>query len=113
LPSCETTASWSLVDVRDFFADRESRRLRGSKPDRKRPLQFGPEHRHAHLNRRRRSVGGELEWMGLGIRLRVRGSSVSIKPVSAEFTVYRHIRHEIPSVWSAIENTTGPAALWR
>src|SRR5260370_42331328 len=41
----------------------------------------------------------------LGIRLRVRGSSVSINPVSRNSPV-SPIRHEIPSVGSAIENTT-------
>src|SRR5258706_955458 len=49
---------------------------------------------------------------GFGIRLRVRGSSVSINPVSRNSPV-SPIRHEIPSVGSAIENTTVQPPLWR
>src|SRR5258706_11205104 len=49
---------------------------------------------------------------GLGIRLRVRGSSVSIKPVSRNSPA-SPIRQEIPSVGSAIENTTVQPPLWR
>src|SRR6185312_3696756 len=49
---------------------------------------------------------------GLGIRLRVRGSSVSRKPVSRKSPA-SPIRQEIPSVGSAIENTTVQPPLWR
>src|SRR5260370_13372528 len=49
---------------------------------------------------------------GLGIRLRVRGSSVSMNPVSRNSPL-SPIRHEIPSVGSAIENTTVQPPLWR
>src|SRR5258708_10087977 len=49
---------------------------------------------------------------GFGIRLRVRGSSVSIKPVSRNSPA-SPIRQEIPSVGSAIENTTVQPPLWR
>src|SRR5258708_38369185 len=49
---------------------------------------------------------------GLGIRLRVRGSSVSRKPVSRK-SPPSPIRHEIPSVGSAIENVTVQPPLWR
>src|SRR5262249_62208909 len=49
---------------------------------------------------------------GLGIRLRVRGSSVSRKPVSRKSPA-SPIRQEIPSVGSAIENTTVQPLLWR
>src|SRR5258706_11694272 len=49
---------------------------------------------------------------GLGIRLRVRGSSVSTNPVSRNSPA-SPIRHEIPSVGSAIENTTVQPPLWR
>src|SRR5262249_57540795 len=48
---------------------------------------------------------------GLGIRLRVRGSSVSMKPVSRKSPL-SPIRQEIPSVGSAIENTTVQPPLW-
>src|SRR5258707_15899604 len=57
-------------------------------------------------------AGGESSIEGLGIRLRVRGSGVSIKPVSGNSPV-SPIRHEIPSVGSAIENTTVQPPLWR
>src|SRR4030088_3217938 len=49
---------------------------------------------------------------GFGIRLRVRGSSVSIKPVSRNSPA-SPIRQEIPNVGSAIENTTVQPPLWR
>src|SRR5260370_6848656 len=49
---------------------------------------------------------------GFGIRLRVRGSSVSIKPVSRNSPA-SPIRQEIPKVGSAIENTTVQPPLWR
>src|SRR5664279_1806322 len=49
---------------------------------------------------------------GLGIRLRVRGSSVSMNPVSRNSPL-SPIRQEIPSVGSAIENTTLQPPLWR
>src|ERR1700745_855361 len=49
---------------------------------------------------------------GLGIRLRVRGSSVSRKPVSRNSPA-SPMRHEIPRVGSAIENTTVQPPLWR
>src|SRR5882757_3171351 len=49
---------------------------------------------------------------GLGIRLRVRGSRVSRKPVSRNSPL-SPIRQEIPSVGSAIENTTVQPPLWR
>src|SRR5438105_15508728 len=49
---------------------------------------------------------------GLGMRLRVRESSVSRKPVSRKSPA-SPIRHEIPSVGSAIENTTVQPPLWR
>src|SRR5437667_12178355 len=49
---------------------------------------------------------------GLGIRLRVRGSKVSMNPVSRNSPA-SPIRHEIPSVGSAIENTTDQPPLWR
>src|SRR5947207_13418708 len=49
---------------------------------------------------------------GLGIRLRVRGSSVSMNPVSRNSPA-SPIRHEIPRVGSAIENTTVQPPLWR
>src|SRR6202790_2429708 len=48
----------------------------------------------------------------LGIRLRVRGSSVSMNPVSRKSPA-SPIRQEIPSVGSAIENTTVQPPLWR
>ena len=56
------------------------------------------------------SAGSSID--GLGIRLRVRGSSVSMKPVSRNSPV-SPIRQEIPSVGSAIENTTVQPPLWR
>src|ERR1700751_5471857 len=49
---------------------------------------------------------------GLAMRLRVRGSSVSMKPVSRNSPV-EPIRQEIPSVGSAIENETVQPPLWR
>src|SRR5258708_11290349 len=49
---------------------------------------------------------------GFGIRFRVRGSSVSIKPVSRNSPA-SPIRQEIPKVGSAIENTTVQPPLWR
>src|ERR1700748_3358131 len=49
---------------------------------------------------------------GLGMRLRVRGSSVSRNPVSRKSPLLP-IRQEIPSVGSAIENTTVQPPLWR
>ena len=49
---------------------------------------------------------------GLGMRLRVRGSSVSRNPVSRKSPL-SPIRQEIPSVGSAIENTTVQPPLWR
>src|ERR1700738_3060433 len=49
---------------------------------------------------------------GLGMRLRVRGSSVSKNPVSRKSPL-SPIRHEIPSVGSTIENTTVQPPLWR
>src|SRR5450631_816362 len=49
---------------------------------------------------------------GLGIRLRVRGSSVSMNPVSRNSPL-SPIRQDIPSVGSAIENTTLRPPLWR
>src|ERR1700709_549976 len=56
------------------------------------------------------SAGSSID--GLGIRLRVRGSSVSIKPVSRNSPL-SPIRQEIPSVGSTIENTTVQPPLWR
>src|SRR5882757_8275101 len=56
------------------------------------------------------SAGSSID--GLGIRLRVRGSSVSMKPVSRKSPA-SPIRQEIPSVGSAIENTTVQPPLWR
>src|SRR6185369_492954 len=56
------------------------------------------------------SAGSSIE--GFGIRLRVRESSVSLKPVSRKSPV-SPIRQEIPSVGSAIENTTVQPPLWR
>src|SRR5471032_2973827 len=49
---------------------------------------------------------------GLGIRLRVRGSSVSIKPVSRNSPL-SPTRQEMPSAGSAIENITVQPPLWR
>jgi hypothetical protein len=49
---------------------------------------------------------------GLGMRLRVRGSSVSKNPVSRNSPA-SPIRHEIPSVGSRIEKTTVQPPLWR
>src|SRR3977135_4625226 len=49
---------------------------------------------------------------GLGIRLRVRGAMVSMKPLSRN-SPPSPLRHEIPSVGSAIENTTVQPPLWR
>src|SRR6202012_3992810 len=49
---------------------------------------------------------------GLGMRLRVRGSSVSRKPVSRKSPA-SPMRQEMPSVGSAIENTTLQPPLWR
>src|SRR3954468_10358712 len=49
---------------------------------------------------------------GFGIRLRVRGSSVSMNPVSRKSPLPA-IRQEIPSVGSAKENTTLHPPLWR
>src|ERR1700691_2263956 len=49
---------------------------------------------------------------GLGIRLRVLGSSVSRKPVSRNSPL-SPIRQEIPSVGSTIEKTTVQPPLWR
>src|ERR1700758_5039877 len=49
---------------------------------------------------------------GLGMRLRVRGSSVSMKPVSRK-SPESPIRQEMPSVGSAIENDTVQPPLWR
>ena len=56
------------------------------------------------------SAGSSID--GLGIRLRVRGSSVSMKPVSRKSPA-SPIRQEMPSVGSAIENTTLQPPLWR
>src|ERR687887_42710 len=49
---------------------------------------------------------------GLGISLRGRGSAASIKPASRNSPVSPS-RQEIPSVGSAIENTTVQPPLWR
>src|ERR1700755_1184419 len=49
---------------------------------------------------------------GLGMRLRVRGSSVSRKPVSRNSPL-SPIRQEIPSVGSKNENATVQPPLWR
>src|SRR5579863_5967998 len=49
---------------------------------------------------------------GLGIRLRVLESSESRNPVSRKSPLLP-IRQEIPSVGSAIENTTVQPPLWR
>src|SRR5215468_2638157 len=49
---------------------------------------------------------------GLGMRLRVRGSSVSRKPVSRKSPA-SPMRQEIPKVGSAIENTIVQPPLWR
>src|SRR6516165_4016393 len=56
------------------------------------------------------SGGNSIE--GFGIRLRVRGSSVSMKPVSRKSPLPA-IRQEMPSVGSAKENTTVQPPLWR
>src|SRR5258705_12110174 len=56
------------------------------------------------------SVGSSID--ELGISLRVRGSSVSINPDS-RISLVTPFRHEIPSVGSAIENTTVQPPLWR
>src|SRR6202171_5818105 len=56
------------------------------------------------------SAGSSID--GLGIRLRVRGSSVSMNPVSRKSPA-SPIRQEIPSVGSAIENTIVQPPLWR
>src|SRR3954451_24919447 len=56
------------------------------------------------------SAGSSID--GLGIRLRVRGSSVSIKPVSRKSPA-SPIRQEIPSVGSAIEKVMLQPPLWR
>src|SRR3954469_2731074 len=49
---------------------------------------------------------------GFGILLRVRGSSVSMKPVSRKSPL-QAMRQETPSVGSAKENTTLQPPLWR
>src|SRR5215468_10798353 len=49
---------------------------------------------------------------GLGMRLRVRESSVSKNPVSRK-SLLPATRQEIPSVGSAIENVTVQPPLWR
>src|SRR3954449_5129083 len=49
---------------------------------------------------------------GFGIRLRVRGSSVSMKPVSRKSPLPA-MRQEIPTVGSAKENTRLHPPLWR
>src|ERR1700756_5848806 len=56
------------------------------------------------------SAGSSIE--GLGIRLRVRGSSVSMKPVSRK-SPESPIRQEMPGVGAAIENDTVQPPLWR
>src|ERR1700688_5288891 len=56
------------------------------------------------------SPGSSIDRLGIG--LRVRGSRMSIKPVSRNSPL-SPIRQEIPSVGSAIENTTVQPPLWR